>query len=632
MKKKLLALLVVLGIMAAQLFTTASAEAAADKPVIYRFTLGRVPHAGDDATHAYIKEVDGLHSASSSQWIPTAEDAEIAKAVWAGDYSLDYEVYKGKFRAGETYYAVSFIKFEDGDTADVRRVSLIETDTFRQYGDAVVNAEENWVVIAYSVTIPDITVTVDFGSDHADYAAQVAACSENVVMTASGGKITYKAEKGRDRWYDTLDPIRDAMNDVGVIDDNGERIYGGRGFGLNMKPIGDYADAEAWDADIRDEIYDHGEDNKDVTFYAQWAKPAGAELTIESPLCGTEVKMDPETREQVPAPEVTVTDGNAKVYEEMLYWVTTSSDGPGQPFEGTFEAGETYNAMIGVGPEFGYYLDGTKVTVKNGEIVQDHLDMGGMMIISVKAEHDPDDPVNGNEVPPTCTEAGSHDEIVFCKGCGEQLSTETVTDDAPGHDWGDWKTVKEATAEEEGEEERECSRCGEKETRTTSKLDPEEVTYSFTSGDGALWTSGSTDTLDFTVKRSVDDDKTFDLFTGILVDGEAVDASNYTAEAGSVNISLKAEYLETLAEGDHTITAGFDEGFSAEASFTILKEEGADDAAPEESKSQPESGKKGNGNMVPATGDNTPVMAWILIMCTAAALCAGMLFIKKKHS
>ncbi|MBQ9828452.1 MAG: hypothetical protein IJM62_07195, partial [Lachnospiraceae bacterium] len=310
MKKRILVLLMVFGIIAAQLFPPLSAEAAEGDPVIYRFTLGRVPHAGDDATFAYIKEVDGLNSASSSQWIPTAEDAEIAKAVWAGDYSLDYGVYKGKFRAGETYYAVSFINFGDGDTADVSRVSLIETDTFRQYGDAVVNAEENRVVIAYSVTIPSVTVTVEFGSDHADFAERVAEKSEDVVMTASNGTITYIAEKGRDRWNDTLDPIRNALYDMGTLEDNGERVYMSMGCGINMKPMDSYSDAEAWYNELDSEIYEHGADEEDVTFYVQWAKPTGGAIEVADPLCGTEVIIDEEDHVQEPLPEVTVTDGN----------------------------------------------------------------------------------------------------------------------------------------------------------------------------------------------------------------------------------------------------------------------------------------------------------------------------------
>jgi hypothetical protein len=70
------------------------------------------------------------------------------------------------------------------------------------------------------------------------------------------------------------------------------------------------------------------------------------------------------------------------------------------------------------------------------------------------------------------------------------------------------------------------------------------------------------------VKGSPDDTKTFARFTGIAVDGADVAAGNYTASAGSVNISLKAKWLESLAKGEHTIKVKFTDG-SAEAKFTV---------------------------------------------------------------
>ena len=68
---------------------------------------------------------------------------------------------------------------------------------------------------------------------------------------------------------------------------------------------------------------------------------------------------------------------------------------------------------------------------------------------------------------PTCTEKGER-KITCENGCGYEESEDI---DALDHDWGEWKTIKEATTEEKGLEERECERCGEKESRETEKLD-----------------------------------------------------------------------------------------------------------------------------------------------------------------
>jgi hypothetical protein len=80
--------------------------------------------------------------------------------------------------------------------------------------------------------------------------------------------------------------------------------------------------------------------------------------------------------------------------------------------------------------------------------------------------------------------------------------------------------------------------------------------------------------LDFTFKRSVLDGSTYDCFTGIQVDGNDVERNdkNYTDSYGSVNINLKPAYLETLSEGEHTLTAIFTDNKTASAKFTITKE------------------------------------------------------------
>ena len=94
------------------------------------------------------------------------------------------------------------------------------------------------------------------------------------------------------------------------------------------------------------------------------------------------------------------------------------------------------------------------------------------------------------------------------------------------------------------------------------------VTYAFTEGDGAEWTKGEETGQNFTVKGSPEDGETFSRFTGILTDGAEVAKENYTASSGSVKLTLKPAYLETLAEGKHTLTAVFTDG-RAEASFTV---------------------------------------------------------------
>ena len=60
----------------------------------------------------------------------------------------------------------------------------------------------------------------------------------------------------------------------------------------------------------------------------------------------------------------------------------------------------------------------------------------------------------------------------------------------------------------------------------------------------------------------------FSKFTGVKVDGNLIDKSNYTAKEGSTIITLKASYLNTLSAGTHTVEILWADD-SASTTFTI---------------------------------------------------------------
>ncbi len=63
-----------------------------------------------------------------------------------------------------------------------------------------------------------------------------------------------------------------------------------------------------------------------------------------------------------------------------------------------------------------------------------------------------------DEVPATCTAAGSYVEVVTCE-CGAVISrTNKTAGNALGHSWGDWVITKNATCTEEGVKTRTCAR------------------------------------------------------------------------------------------------------------------------------------------------------------------------------
>ena len=93
----------------------------------------------------------------------------------------------------------------------------------------------------------------------------------------------------------------------------------------------------------------------------------------------------------------------------------------------------------------------------------------------------------------TCTADGLT-EGSHCADCGKVLKAqETVP--MLGHDWGEWKVVKEATATVAGSRERSCKTCGKTETETIAKLPESETTGKITektteaNGSGKEYTS-----------------------------------------------------------------------------------------------------------------------------------------------
>ncbi|MBQ3356603.1 MAG: S-layer homology domain-containing protein [Oscillospiraceae bacterium] len=86
--------------------------------------------------------------------------------------------------------------------------------------------------------------------------------------------------------------------------------------------------------------------------------------------------------------------------------------------------------------------------------------------------HSPADAVKENEVAPTCTEAGSYDEVVYCSVCGAELSREKKTVDALGHDLVT-DPAKPATCTATGlTEGKHCTRCDYKEEQTVVPMIP----------------------------------------------------------------------------------------------------------------------------------------------------------------
>ena len=208
--------------------------------------------------------------------------------------------------------------------------------------------------------------------------------------------------------------------------------------------------------------------------------------------------------------------------------------------------------------------------------------------------------VGGTEIrddkPQSCTENGYTGDT-YCKGCGEKLSSGTVIH-ADGHKGGTAtctdKAECEVCHEKYGEPDANhhtgmemvdavpataastgtvahwrCTACGElfadadgkreirSEDTVTKKLAP-----SILDGANGEWRKGDENGLTFS------SDAEFSDFVEVLVDGKTVASENYERQDSGIIVELKASYLETLAEGEHTLTIRSASG-DATTRFTI---------------------------------------------------------------
>ena len=97
---------------------------------------------------------------------------------------------------------------------------------------------------------------------------------------------------------------------------------------------------------------------------------------------------------------------------------------------------------------------------------------------------------------------------------------------------------------------------------TFNEVPAEEVEYKIIEGANQTYIKGTNKDL------LIVSDAPFEKFVEVRVDGKVVDKANYTAVSGSTEVTLKASYVETLAEGKHTFTIVSNDG-EASTNLTV---------------------------------------------------------------
>ena len=130
-------------------------------------------------------------------------------------------------------------------------------------------------------------------------------------------------------------------------------------------------------------------------------------------------------------------------------------------------------------------------------------------------------------------------------------------------------------------------------------------------GANKTWIKGSKNGMSFT------SDADFSEFLSVSVDGKKIAEENYTVKSGSTIVTLKPEYLKTLAAGKHTLGIVSERG-TAETTFTILNSK-SDTAA-----------KKTISKAV-QTGDSSSLVLWSVIILISGSGIIGSIIINKRN-
>ena len=156
---------------------------------------------------------------------------------------------------------------------------------------------------------------------------------------------------------------------------------------------------------------------------------------------------------------------------------------------------------------------------------------------------------------------------------------------------------------------------------------PTPVSYKILDGANSDWKQNTEENI--TIRGNGD----FSKFVGVKIDGNTIDAKNYTAKEGSTIITLTTDYLKTLSIGTHTFEIVWTDG-SASTNFTVSKNDSGSETPKDDDKNKnDDSGSQTGDNhhiTAPQTGDNSHLTLWISLLGASLIGLLATLYMRKK--
>ena len=163
--------------------------------------------------------------------------------------------------------------------------------------------------------------------------------------------------------------------------------------------------------------------------------------------------------------------------------------------------------------------------------------------------------------------------------------------------------------------------------KTNYEAIPTPVSYKILDGANSDWKQNTEETI--TIRGNGD----FSKFVGVKIDGNTIDAKNYTAKEGSTIITLTTDYLKTLSIGTHTFEIVWTDGL-ASTNFTVSKNDSGSETPKDDDKNKnDDSGSQTGDNhhiTAPQTGDNSHLTLWISLLGASLIGLLATLYMRKK--
>ena len=604
----------------------------------------------------------------------TVNDATILEADINDRYVLDYQIsadghnIKGYKKIDSTcniHYVLEFIDLELSNSTSSYTINDYGLLREQVTSDTTIINEDHELTAGWEPQ-PEGTVTVIFVNELGDdiIMTDIPVGKKLGEILQVGGPLSNLYEDGY--YLETIarKPLSEYSSKEELADDSLNS--------LNRRILGDYiivGDPSNIQIGDDDSMYSDVL-NENTTYYLIWDKIiTEVEIDVVQPVCGETVEAgDDGFYTQTNTPSLNVPEG--KGYSVGVVTPEGAKNIPGGTwiskeayeseeeddivFEGTFVGGETYTAILYLEADLGYtfptehvigisvfggYASGigdvSELNVKVNEedpyekrtivgnmlTIQPEEGEGYMMaslnvlavVADIEARHEIEEVAAVEE---TCDTDGN---IAYykCTGCDKYFADATLSSEITdktsvvvkaAHDWDEWFNETEPDFGSAGLRTRICK-------RNDSHQEHEEIPaleYEITRG--ANQTHIRNKDGDLVIKCN----GPLPTLTGITVGGKALDEKNRTLESGSTILTLKKDYLDSLADGKYEIMLAYEHGEVA-TNFTIATEQsGGGGAAPAQTSSSP------------ITGDTITI--WISVMAISGIAIVGIIYnIRRKN-